>query len=570
MSVFDHGEVFFHECENNNTPPITPSDERFGKAYGKLPATELLGAIRTLKDTMATPENGLDDGFADNQQSSEALFIAHAAEAKLGIVPQLSLRDSEDSTSVTTRYTGGQDPASLISTSPTVVDERREAFQALFVVGRDTPRMPLDSPTFGTGQPTDVDDSVPLLRGLRHKMFAVGLSHDLHGARIILASMGTSHGNRFCQRLQRWVFDGKPTAWSDICDLTFETFPPSMTTWAARDKLRDLFWNGSGNILMHVMEFEDLRMYARLGERSEETEHIFMSSITSVLRMMLFTHMTSNKPKAEPGQKTPPTRWHIQELYDYVCDSRERFELLTSKPRRSNRYEGHGNNTGNSRHQGSRHNDSSNRRINNQLHSSQTSQGNGLYPCTHTISDQRQGQSDDSGHGKEQRSAVSYRDGNREVGQHRGNHRQDSSQSRGQSGHYYSQRQAHDKSTTMVRQVNVDIDDSAHEETGAVESDAEGELGPSVFTINVDNDLSTLESDYDAELDSYDDDVDCFQITVVSDGSLTVSERVSTVITSSDCLKRDEFASMADGAKSLVPGLPVWSGPMLKPSFSSD
>ncbi|KAJ2070376.1 hypothetical protein GGI09_009478, partial [Coemansia sp. S100] len=177
--------------------------------------------------------------------------------------------------------------------------------------------------------------------------------------------------------------------------------------------------------------------------------------------------------------------------------------------------------------------------------------------------DQRQGQSDDSGRGKEQRSAVSYRDGNREAGQHRGNHRQDSSQSRGQSGHYYSQRQAHDKSTTMVHQVNVDIDDSTHEETGAVESDAEGELGPSVFTINVDNDLSTLESDYDAELDSYDDDVDCFQITVVS-------ERVSTVITSSDCLKRDEFASMADGAKSLVPGLPVWSGPMLKPSFSSD
>ncbi|KAJ2094212.1 hypothetical protein IW146_010702, partial [Coemansia sp. RSA 922] len=155
MSVFDHGEAFFHECENNNAPPITPSDERFGKAYGKLPAAELLGAIRTLKDTMATPENGLDDGFADNQQSSEALFVAHAAEAKLGIVPQLSLRDSEDSTSVTTRYTGGQDPASLISTSPTVVDERREAFQALFVVGRDTPRMPLDSPTFGTGQPTD-------------------------------------------------------------------------------------------------------------------------------------------------------------------------------------------------------------------------------------------------------------------------------------------------------------------------------------------------------------------------------------------------------------------------------
>ncbi|KAJ2240092.1 hypothetical protein GGI13_007788, partial [Coemansia sp. RSA 455] len=412
-SVFDHGETSFHECENNNAPPITPSDERFGKAYSKLPATELLGAIRTLKDTMATPEDGLDDGFADNQQSSEALFVAHAAEAKLGIVPQLSLRDSEDSTSVTTRYTGRQDPALLISTSPTVVPERREAFQALFRVGRDTPRMPLDSPTFGTGQPTDVDDSVPLLRGLRHKMFAVGLSHDLHGARIVLASMGTSHGNRFRQRLQRWIFDGKPTAWSDICDLTFETFPPSMTTWAARDKLRDLFWNGSGNILTHVTEFEDLRMYARLGERSEETEHIFMSSITSVLRMMLFTHMTSNKPKAEPGQ-LPPTRWHIQELYDYVCDSRERYELLTSKPRRSDCYDGHGDNTGNSRQWGNQRDDSFNSRDNNQSHNRQTSQSNGFFPRMRTTHDQRQGQSNDSGHGKEQRRTVSYHDGNRE------------------------------------------------------------------------------------------------------------------------------------------------------------
>ncbi|KAJ2093977.1 hypothetical protein IW146_010734 [Coemansia sp. RSA 922] len=126
-SVFDHGEASFHECENNNAPPITPSNERFGKAYGKLPAVELLGAIRTLKDTMTSPENGLDDGFVDNQQSSKALFVAHAAEAKLGIVPQISLRDTEDSTSVTTRYTSRQDPALMLSIPPTVVAERREA-----------------------------------------------------------------------------------------------------------------------------------------------------------------------------------------------------------------------------------------------------------------------------------------------------------------------------------------------------------------------------------------------------------------------------------------------------------
>ncbi|KAJ2033770.1 hypothetical protein GGI08_009060, partial [Coemansia sp. S2] len=305
-----------------------------------------------------------------------------------------------------------------------------------------------------------------------------------------------------------------------------------MTTWAARDKLRDLFWNGSGNILTHVTEFEDLRMYARLGERSEETEHIFMSSITSVLRMMLFTHMTSNKPKAEPGQ-SPPTRWHIQELYDYVCDSRERYELLTSKPRRSDCYEGHGDNTGSSRQWGKQRDNSFNRRDNNQSYNRQTSQSNGFYPRMRTTHDQRQDQSDDSGHGKEQHRTVSYHDGNRESDQHRGNHRQDSYQSRGQAGRDYSQRQAHEKSTTVVRQVNVDIDDSANEETNAVESDSEGELGPNVFTINVDNDLSALESDYDPELDSYDDNVDCFQITVVSDGSSMVTERFNPVIMSS-------------------------------------
>ncbi|KAJ2873787.1 hypothetical protein H4R27_006549, partial [Coemansia aciculifera] len=238
---FELADLSFQEPVNDNAPSITASDERFGKAYGKMAATELVSAIGTLKDKVESSANGASDGFVEDQQSPEALYAAHAAEAKLKFDTTFVARDTEDAVSVSTSFTRGhQEYFPPLTITASVAAERWMIFKELFKVLKDTPRMPVDSPTFGTGLKTDVDDSVPLLRGLRHKMFGCALSHDEHGARIILASMGTDSGNRFRQKLERWVLDGKGTTWSDMCDLTLETFPPSMSTWVARDKLREL------------------------------------------------------------------------------------------------------------------------------------------------------------------------------------------------------------------------------------------------------------------------------------------------------------------------------------------
>ncbi|KAJ2748341.1 hypothetical protein GGI19_006156, partial [Coemansia pectinata] len=80
---FELADLSFQEPVNDNAPSITASNERFGKAYGKMAATELVSAIGTLKDKVESSANGASDGFVEDQQSPEALYAAHAAEAKL-------------------------------------------------------------------------------------------------------------------------------------------------------------------------------------------------------------------------------------------------------------------------------------------------------------------------------------------------------------------------------------------------------------------------------------------------------------------------------------------------------